>query len=145
MQRVLYHHAGLTESAAALVLISAFGNGPNLLPRISQPLEKHPISKYLEALKLAALQEPLQRCADTQCAALLESSERPGNCREKRRKLRKQRVLFLHVHTLRPWPLRYPLVCRKLAQCYLQKGQRLGVSPGMTWKWEDCAPSGGGR
>lgn len=99
MQRVLCHRAGLTEPTAALVLITAFGNGPNLLLRISQPLEKHPVSKYLEPLKLAASQEPLQRCVDTQCAALLESSERPGNWRKKKNKLRKQRVLFLHEHT----------------------------------------------
>lgn len=80
MQRVLCHHAGLTEPTAALVLIRAFGNnGPDPLLRIAQPLEKHPVSKYLEPLKLAASQEPLQSSVDTQCAALQESSQRPGN------------------------------------------------------------------
>lgn len=57
--------------------------------------KKHPVSKYLEPFKLAALQEPPQRCVDTQCAALLGSSERAGHW---------QRVLFSHVRTLRTRP-----------------------------------------
>lgn len=138
MQRVLCHRAGLTEPTAALVLITAFGNGPNLLLRISQPLEKHPVSKYLEPLKLAASQEPLQRCVDTQCAALLESSERPGNRRKKTKQNSESRGFYSSMNTA--------LLSGGMQEAgtvLSPKGAAAGVSPGRTWKWEGCPGSGG--